>query len=617
MNARFLLFGLLLLPLLLSAQNLSVRSGKFTVAVKGDWDPSFTGTNHYYLDDDGNKVWHGSAVVNQTKSHKDDMYSWGQYVDSYNDTRTYKANANYKHGHLDGAFSLSYNVNLTLRRNREYNTNFSISLSGRFTEGLLDGNWKLVSSGRQGSNKASNNIALVYNKGHLSKYDESSTLNGAADRNTHLSFKDDSIASGTYVSSDIDITLLGGVATDRYYDLEGDLYESSQTEQDIIRQFVNGEISIDDLAALGYTLMSYEIYNINKNLMDVVNDREATNYEFFLGSGDQMFSTISIAYKVLSEVRFTSYDEFANLMKTFSPELLDNIQQQLLSGNHLSYNYKTYYFAPATIQRLLDDIPGLKADAEKQIRNENRNYLEDQIKKALLDCRIELQEVEFFDNGEVKSASFLAHQQYSNGFGFSTRQCSIVNNAQSYNRFPSSDQVKASFANASLIHNDWDEVQSLYAKVYVLHDKVLKNITDAKFVDMMQSYTGYFARAVVAASRTDAASAQTSFSSIYDEQNRYLRLVELRQALIANNDIIANMDVKHGDNIKEAYLLYWSSLNKGFVDPSQMTSLQNSIDIQTRIIAALRSDNVKKLDKKVKKSDDKSIQTVLQLLQSE
>lgn len=122
---------LLALPAFIAAQNPSVRTGKFTVSVKADWNPSFTGTNHYYLDDEGNKVLHGSAVINQTKSNKDDLYSWGQYVDSYNDSRTYKANANYKHGHLDGAFSLVYNVKIDLRRNRDYNTNLSVSLSGR------------------------------------------------------------------------------------------------------------------------------------------------------------------------------------------------------------------------------------------------------------------------------------------------------------------------------------------------------------------------------------------------------------------------------------------------------------------------------------------------------
>lgn len=606
---------LLALPAFIAAQNPSVRTGKFTVSVKADWNPSFTGTNHYYLDDEGNKVLHGSAVINQTKSNKDDLYSWGQYVDSYNDSRTYKANANYKHGHLDGAFSLVYNVNLTLRRNRGNNVSFSISLSGRFANGRLDGNWKLVTSGRQGSNKASNNVALVYNKGHLTKYDESSTLNGAPDRNIHISVTDDSIVSGSIVTTDDNITLLNGFASDRYYDSDGTLYESSQTEQDIVRRLASGEISANDIADMGYTLKSFSVYNINKNFTDIVNDDDAVNFSAFLGVDDQSFSTVSVSYKVLAEVHYSSYNEFAYLMRDFSPEQFDNILQSLSKSNNLVYNGKTYYLAPSTRQRLLDEIPALKANAENQICNDNREYLEKTVKSTLSNYRVELQEVDFYDDGVVKSASFRAYQDYSNGFGFATRQCSLVNEAHTNVYYPTSFQVQNAVSKASLIPNEWDDVQSALTKVNAHNDKVINTVASVNFPDIKQNYSSFFSSSLATASRSNANQALADLTTVFNKQNDYLRLVELRLALLANHDIIVNMDVKHGTHIQEAYLLYWSSLNKAFVSPAQIESLNGSIDIQSRIIAALRSDNVKKIDKKIKKSDDKSINTILRLIE--
>lgn len=614
-------FSFIFLAVALPAQNQNVRTGNFSVPIKGEWDIAFTGTNHYYLDDSGEKVWHGAATVNQTLSNKDDLYAFGQYIDSYTDKRSCKVNANYKDDRLDGAFSYHSVTNIQLKINRNQNISATVTLNGRYTLGNPTDNWKLVADMRQGSNVLKSNVSANYKDGTLLKYDEKFFKNGGLDKEYHISFDDRNRPSGTITNDEVtDLSFRNGVITDRYYDREGDIYQVGEYESDVINRYANGIIDDDSLIDLGYTLDDITVRNISENFLTVVNDDEVFNLLFYARSSTR-FSQLDVSLRMLTEVKLTSYNDFSSQLENMDISDLKKLRAALDTGccyRSSDYYRTSVYFNNATRQLILARIPSLMDNVQKKMRDENFNRFESRLRKALDDKRYEITEVVYNSDNQVDSACFDVYVDYPNGLGFFMRKCSISRKDNSYSyEFPSTDLVNRSVSSGVPVRNEWNDVQERYADIVSLHSKVFAAAEKAKFLDLYNYYSNYYNQQTAGLRDLSAAQVLSAIDNIEAQQNRYLRLIELRKAFDENHNIIVNMDVKHGEHIIEAYQLHYNMLNRTFVSAADLDRLQQQIDIQTSIIAALRSEDVKKLDKKVKKSDDKSIQTVLHLLQSE
>lgn len=609
MSKKLALLLCLFLPLTIQAQKKTIKTDKFWVTYEADWDPTFSGTYHYYVDDDGNTVWHGTASVNQSKNYTDDLYSYGDYVDTYTDTRTLKANANYKEGKLDGLFSLNNSFTLNFKHNRSYNSSFAVSLSMNNAGGIPNGNCKLTADVKLQGNTAKFTTNIIFNYGRVVKYDETGLLNGSKDNEVHLAFDSNGAVTGNYVGEETDIRFKNGYATDRYENLSGYIDDIDAEKREIVQKLADGIINPDSLIDLGYTLSQRHFTNANDNFLRMVNDASFTNYAWWNG-GSSPFSSLDFDFWVLKEVRLKSYTEFYSMIKSMDVEQLGKLQTALEEGNA----YEGFYLSMQTRNMILDDIPTLKMQARERTRNAARQKVQGKLNSALSGKKYEIVELGFSDNDDLEAITFDVFTDYSTGLGYKTTRCTLSNLG---NYLPTEKQVRDAVTNGVMVENGWERVQERYLDVERRNRATLSAIPSVLYEDVEKGYTDYYTAHINNINGNSISAAMSDLDAIYEMQGKYLRLVELKRIILSNHDIIVNMDVKHGDHIIEAYQAYYASLNHTFSSPSRFDEMQQIIDAQTQIIAALRSDNIKKLDKKVKKSDDKSISTVLQLLSSE
>lgn len=609
MTKRIALFLCLLLPLALQAQKKTVRTDKFQVTYQADWEPTFEGTYHYYVDEDDNTLWHGKATVNQTKTYKDDVYIYGDYVDTYTDSRTLKVNANYKDGKLDGLFTLNNNFSITFKYNTEYNTKASISLTTNNSNGILNGACKMIADVLTQGTKAKVTSDFMFKEGRVTKFDEVELFEGNKKMECHLTFDDKDAVSGSFVNEEYNIKFKNGYATDRYMDYSGSTYAPGEEERDILQKLADGILSPDSLSDLGYALLTQTIYKVNENFLSVVNDDSFTKYDWW-NSGETPFSSFDVEYLLLKEIKLTSYSEFYAVIKDMGIEQLDNLQELLTKGE----SYQNYYITSQTRSMILRDIPTLRLQAREQLRNATRQRVSDRLAASISGKRFDNLEVSFTDKDLLDAIAFDVYTDYKNGLGYKTTHC-VITNLNDY--LPSASQVKEAITNGKEIPNGWEDVQSYYARVTNRHSSTESVIANASFDDIKSGYRSYYESHIKNINNNNPTAAKADLEAINEMQDKYLRMVELKRIIAANDGIIINMDIKHCDYIIEAYQFYNRGVSHNFTNPSQISEMQKIIDIQSQFIAALRSDNVKKINKKVKKSDDKRIEVILPLLSSE
>lgn len=609
MTKKIALLLCLVLPWMLQAQKKSIRTDRFQVTYEGDWNPTFEGTYHYYVDDDYNTLWHGSASVNQTRSYTDDFYSYGDFVDTYTDSRTLKVNANYKDGKLDGLFSLNNSITYNFRYNRDYNSFVKVSLTTNNKRGVLNGNCKLVADVNLQGNKAKINSSLVYDNGRVVKYDEVGHLNGKKETELHLTFDENGIVSGTLVNEDWDIKFKNGYAIDRYMNYSGYVDDIDAEKRAIVLQLAEGSLLADSLIELGYILFPRTFSDANDFFLKIVNDDSFVNYNWWNG-GDSPFNSMEFNYWILKEIRLKSYSEFYEMIKPMSVEELDKLQKALENGN----SYEEIYLSNQTRSMILADIPTLKTMSRERTRNAGRQKVMGRLESSLSGKKYDNLELTFSDNDDLEAVAFDVYTDYSNGLGYKTTHCTLSN---LNNYLPTVEQVQKAVAAGTTVPNGWEEVQARYKEILSRHSTTVSTISSASFDDILNAYRDYYLSHINNINVNTPSAALAELDAIYGMQGKYARLTEVKRIIISNNGIILNMDVKHADHIIEAYQSYYNSLSHAFIHPDRIDEMMQIVDVQTRIISALRSDDVKKLDKKVKKSDDKSISTVLQLLSGE
>lgn len=304
------------------------------------------GTRQFYYDNDDNKILHGILKI-------DDKFSGTKSNISINET--YRVNANYTDGKINGPFNLFFDVSRNVS-GKKINTKWSVL--GTYKNNVGDGEWKVILSGTANGQTYSEEHFTKFCDGELVKYEFSEIANNK--KITHLNFKiEEGYLSGIvtlYTYGDQSIgkyDIKTNIICNEFIRLTGHTSETDVTERTIIASLsdsiLKGTYPKDWLLQQGYVLKEKDYaYPLCDKLYKLLYYTDNINLSYFDNNALQL--SYKPALFQLKKVRLATYEQLVSWAENYE-DSYDAYYNHNQYKNKEELSSKKYIFIEDALQK--------------------------------------------------------------------------------------------------------------------------------------------------------------------------------------------------------------------------------------------------------------------------
>ena len=164
--------------------------------------------------------------------------------------------------------------------------------------------------------------------------------------------------------------------------------------------------------------------------------------------------------------------------------------------------------------------------------------------------------------------------------------------------------------------NEWEKAQDKYISLCEIYRVIAENdnkIAETEFKDILKVYQG-FRKSADLQIGTDLDASIDKANQFVKTQEGCLEFIVERGKIAANNNQIIEGS-KSYKNINKAYSTYYKGLNMAWSPTSTTEELKKIESVQDIFSSAIAAPNAAELDKQVKALKDKSIQSIINILE--